>query len=143
MKNRNEDKFGIITDPNHKFNSIEEAGNYVKDLKGKLKRRASMEEFPVTTAFPEERRKFLEYGISLMTKKNLPFTDVKKILRAKAVLSLLVRGNTHTAIAWWLKKNVAFNATVEQVKAVEKDGIKMVQDCIEKVQNNNTPIIGG
>ncbi len=143
MKNLNEDEFGIIKDPEHKFNSIEAAQNYVDDLKAKLKRKASMEEFPVTTAFPEERRKFLEYAISLMTKKNLPFTGTAKIIRAKAVLSLLVRGNTYSSIAHWLRKNAAFNATVDQVKEVEKEGIKMVQDCIQKVQNTNTPIIGG
>jgi len=142
-RQNNEDEFGVIIDPNHTFDSIDKAMGYVKDLKDKLRRRASMEEFPVTTAFPEERKKFLEYGISLMTKKNLPFTDTAKIIRAKSVLSLLVRGNTHTSIAWWLRKHATCNATVEDVKKVEKEGLDMVRDCIEKVRNTNTPIIGG
>ncbi len=143
QENRNEDKFGIINDQNHQFKSLDEAGNYVKDLKGKLDRKASMEEFPITTAMPEDRKKMLLYGISLMTKKNLPFKNTNRIVRAQSVLSLMVNGYTHAGIAFWLRKNVSLNATVEQVKSIEKEGMDMVIECIDKVRSSCTPIIGG
>ena len=93
-----EDKFGIIKDEDYQFNSIEEAGNYTKDLKDKLKRKASREEFPISSAMPEDRMKFLEYAISLMTKKNLPLLDNRLLVRARAVLWLVAKGYTYQAI---------------------------------------------
>lgn len=143
MKNRNEDSFGIITDENHQFNSIEEAGNYVKDLKDKLKRKASFEEFPVSCAMPEERLEYIKYGISLMTRQNLPFADMRKVKRGRAVLWLVAIGYTFPAIAGYLKKQGFGDVTIEKIREVEKEGMRYVMDAIAHVKNNKTPIIGG
>ena len=143
MKNKNEDKFGIIKDDNHQFNSLEEAGNYTKDLKAKLKRKASMEEFPISTSMPEDRMKFIDYGLSLMTKKNLPFYNIDKIRCARAVMWLVNRGYTYTAIMGYLRKQGITNVTVQKVKDVEKEGLQMARAAIERVKNNKTPILGG
>ncbi len=143
VKPRNEDKFGIINDQNSVFTSIEKAWNYVKDLKAKLKRRAKAEEFPITTAFPEQRKKFLNYAITLMTKENLPYTDPRKMVRARAVMNLVVRGFTHTAIAVWLTKNTPHKVTVAEVIEVEKEGKKMVMEAIKRVRDTKIPIVGG
>ena len=137
-----EDKFGLLNE-DHQFNSIEEASNYTKDLKSKLKRKASMEEFPITMAMPEDRVKFLEYAISLMTKKNLSFYNVAKIKCAKAVLSLISLGYTYPAIASYLRKNGFPNTTIQNVNDVEREGVEMGMKAIEKVQNTKVPIIGG
>ena len=136
-----EDKFGIIEDDNYQFNSIEEAGNYTKDLKDKLKRKASMEEFPITSALPEDVIKYLSYAISLMTKKNLPFYNINKIKCAKSVLSLTARGYTFVAIANYLKKQGIPNVTIQKVKDVEKEGLEMATRAIERVQNTRVPIV--
>ena len=141
MKNRNEDSFGIIKDEDHHFNSLEEAGNYTKDLKEKLKRKASAEEFPITTALPEDRIKFLEYGISLMTKKNLPFYNINKIMCARAVLGLMTMGHTYNAIAGYLKKNGFPGVTIENVRDVEKEGLEMARKAIETVKGRDIPIV--
>ena len=141
--NKNEDQFGIIVDDNHQFNSLEEASNYTKDLKTKLKRKASMEEFPITTALPDDRLKFIEYGISLMNKKNLPFTDLKKIIRAKSVLWLVAKGYTFQAIAGYLQRNGSGNVTIDKIKEAEKEGMKLAMEAIQKVKNSKIPVVGG
>jgi len=141
MKQRNENEWGIVEE-NVKFNSIEEAGNYIKDLKDKLKRKASAETFPITTATSKERLKYIEYAISLMTKKNLPFTDIRKIIRAKSVLWLVANGYTFYAIANFLKQQGFGNVTIEKIKEVNKEGMKMCKDAISRVKNNNIPILG-
>lgn len=143
MSERNEDQFGIIKDDNHQFNSLEEAGNYVKDLKVKIKEKASMENFPITTFMPEKRIKFLEYSISLMTKENLPFYNLDKIRCAKAVMWLVAQGYTYTAIMGYLKKQGITDVTVQKVKDVEKEGIVMAMKAIERVKNNKIPILAG
>ncbi len=143
VKNRNEDLFGIIKDDNYQFKTLDKARNYLKDLKDKLKRRASAQEFPVTSAVPEDRKKFLLYAISLMTKKNLPFSNERRLRRSRAVLSLMARGHSYYNIATYLKQTLKMNVTIDQVKDAEKEGIKMVQDCITTVQGTKTPIIGG
>lgn len=143
VRNRNEDSFGVINDQNAVFNTIEKAWNYVKDLKAKLKRKAAAEEFPITTAYPEERKKFLTYALTLMTKENLPYTDPRKIRRARAVMNLTVRGYTHTAIAFWLGKNTPFNPTIAEVMKVEKEGKMMVMEAIKRVRDTKIPIVGG
>lgn len=143
LKPKNEDEFGIITDEDHQFDSVDKAINYVKDLREKVTRRAGLEEFPITTAFPEERRKFIDYGISLMTKKNLPFVNQDRIIRAKSVLHLISRGYTHAAVAHWLRKNTACNVTPEQVKEVEKEAMMMAKEAIARVQNTKIPVVGG
>jgi len=143
MKNRNEDKFGIIEDETQQFNSIEEAGNYVKDLKDKLKRRASAEEFPITSAMPEDRLKYLKYAISLMTKRNLPLLDKRLLVRARAVLSLVARGYTYSAIAGYLKRNGFPNTKPQEIRDVELKGVQWASQAIERVQNTQVPIVGG
>lgn len=143
LRPANEDDLGLIIDEDHQFNSLEEAGNYVQGLKDKLKRRASLEEFPITTAMPEERQAYLNYGISLLTRKNLPFTDETKLKRCRAVLYLLTRGYTYNAIIGWLRKNVDPMATIQRVRDAEREGIKLVKDAIAHVKNNKVPILGG
>ena len=138
-----EDKFGMIIEDTHQFNSLEEAGNYTKDLKEKLKRKASMEEFPITTMMPERRLKFLDYSISLMTKKNLPFYNINKIKCSRSVLWLIARGYTYSAIANYLKKMGINDANVQKVKDVEKEGIEMAKKAIDRVRNNGVPILAG
>ena len=140
MKNKSEDKFGVIINKDHQFNSLEEAGNYTKDLKEKLKRKASMEEFPISVAMPEDRLKFIEYGLSLMTKKNLPFYNINKIKCARAVMWLIAKGYTFTAIAGYLKKNGFTDVNIQKVKDVEKEGMEMAMKAIERVRNTKIPI---
>lgn len=142
MKNRNEDEFGIITDNNHQFNSIEEARNYTKSLKDKLKRKASMMEFPVNAAMPEERLRFLEYCVSLMSKDNLPFTSDEHIKKCRAVLWLLIKGYTPGAITMYLKKNGHPFIKIDDVKKTIKEAVVMAKDAIGRVQNTKIPIIG-
>jgi len=138
-----EDKFGIIKDEDYQFNSIEEAGNYTKDLKDKLKRKASMEEFSISSAMPEDRMKFLEYAISLMTKKNLPLLDNRLLVRARAVLWLVAKGYTYQAIAGYLKKNGFPNTKPQEIRDVELKGVKWASQAIERVKNTQVPIVGG
>jgi len=143
VKQGNEDKFGIIEDKDHQFNSLEEAGNYVKDLKEKTERKASAEEFPISTAMPEDRIKYLNYAISLMTKENLPFTEVSRIVDARIILGSRALGYNCIEIAMFIKKKLSRDYTPKQIKEKETEGLIMAQDCISKVQNTNTPILGG
>lgn len=143
MKNRNEDKFGIIKEESHQFNSLDKAYNYVKSLKDKLKRKAAMEEFPVSTAMPEDRLRFIKYGISLMTKENLPFENINIIIKCRAVLWLVANGYTFLAIANFLKKEGFGDVTIQKVKDVELKGMELARRAIEKVKNSKTPILGG
>lgn len=143
MSERNEDKHGIIIDKDHQFNSLEEAGNYIKDLKDKLKRKAGMEEFPITYAMPEDRLNYLRYGISLLTQKNLPFTKLCKIQCAQCVLWGLAQGYTYGALSQFLMSKGQKDATIEKVKEVEQEGLKLVAQAIERVKNLKVPILGG
>ena len=102
-----------------------------------------MEEFPISTAMPEKRLKFLEYGLSLMTKKNLPFYNLDKIKCARAVMWLVAKGYTYNSIMSYLRKEGIPNVTVQKVKDVEKEGMEMVKNAIEKVRNNEIPILAG
>ena len=143
QRNRNEDEFGVIVDKTHQFDSLDKAAKYAEGLRDKLNRRADMTEFPVTTALPEDRLKYIDYVLSLMTKKNLPFTDEKKTFRCKAVLWLLSRGYTYEAISLWLKKHVSFKATVEKVKEVNEEAKKLAKEAISRVKGSKIPIVGG
>jgi hypothetical protein len=143
LKPLNEDELGIIVDEDHHFNSIEEAGNYVSGLKDKLKRKAGMEEFPVTTATPAEQKRYLQYGISLMTRKNLPFTDQVRMRRARAVLYLRSEGYTFNAIIAWLRHNGFPSAKLSDLARVEKEGKEMVKDAIAHVKGTGTPLLWG
>ncbi len=135
-------EYGIKEDQT--FDTIEKAGNYLSGLKDKLKRRASMEEFPITTATPKEQKAYIQYCISLMNQKNLPMTSKRLIARGKAVLSLIkIYGYSYEAIAKWLRDNGFGNVTIDDVKKVEKEAMLMVKEAICRVKNNNVPILGG
>ncbi len=126
------------------FDSMDGAIRYVKDLKGKVKMKAPMEEFPIHQSLPEDRERFLAYAITLMNKKNLPLKDIRKIVRCRSVLWLVMKGYTFNAIATFLKKKCGFvDVTIKKVREVEKEGIEMALMAIEKVRDSKTPILGG
>ncbi len=143
VKQLNEDKHGIINDENQQFNSIEEAYNYVKTLKSKLKRKASMEEFPISCAMPEDRMKYIKYSLSLMTKQNLPFADMRKVHRAKCVVWGVALGYTYQALMGYLRKQGFNDVTIKKLKEIEAEGMRFAKQAIDRVRNTKSAIVGG
>jgi len=134
-------KYGIKEEV--EFDSIEKAGNYIKDLKDIIKRKTAASELPINTATEDERVAYLRYCISMVTKENLPFVKETSRRKCVAVLQLVAMGYTHQAIVGWLHRNKFGNVTEEQVKQCEKDGLDMVKSAIGRVQNTKKPLVGG
>ncbi len=78
-----------------------------------------------------------------MTKENLPFTEVSRIVDARIILGSRALGYNCIEIAMFIKKKLSRDYTPKQIKEKETEGLIMAQDCISKVQNTNTPILGG
>ena len=114
----------------YQFKSLEEAGNYIQDLKDKIKRRAGAEEFPVTTALPEERKAFLNYCIRLLAEEKR-FGEYVQLLR------LRVEGYSIKRIAY------LFEVPEEVVRYMEQEAIKRVKDAIVRKKANSIPLVGG
>jgi hypothetical protein len=136
----NEDRFGIIIDPKHQFKTLESANNYVDGLEEKLNNRTDADKMDYISATKPERMAYLSYGLSLMTKKNLPFSNSDIIARNRATLELLSRGYTKAAIWKWLKTNGFPTIKLDDVTKAEKEGMEMVKQCIDKVRGSQMPI---
>lgn len=134
--------------------SIEQAGNYLKeksetiaeDMKQEAKKHA------VSTALPEDRIRYLMYGISLLTdvSENLKNTwcavsnkapalyttkEVTQILRK--LLVLRINGYSVKQISHHLHE---VTMSVEKAEAL---AIRAVQEAMARRKNTGYPIVGG
>lgn len=119
-----------MEDKDYQFQSIEEAGNYVQDLKDKVKRRAGHEDFPVTTALPEERRRFLSYCVNILAQEK----GRKEFVE---LLKLRVQGYSTIQIARY------FKVPEEVVDVMEGEAVKRVKDAIVRRKGSGVPLVGG
>ena len=118
------------------FTSIEQAGNWLKGIKKLVEKKASMENFPVTTAMPQERRRYLLYGISLLNEKDYPTDQRGKISMVKNLLRARASGYSLE----WLANHSG--CSLETSKKWEKEGICLVKDAINNRIKHNLPILG-
>lgn len=132
-KDRREDEFGFVNEDSPM--GIEEADNYLDTIKDKVKKKAAVEEFPVSTALPEDRKRFLESCISLLPKKY----EKDRLL----LMLLCIYGYTHGQVAMTLQKHGHGATTVQDVVEAEKVAMSRVSDAIQSAKKNRVPIIGG
>lgn len=111
--------------------SIEQAGNFLDtemtDEK-QLKRIQDIEK-PITIAPEQDRRKFLDYAVSLLT--------TSRDREYKTLLKMRIMGYSTMKIA------EQFGVKTDVVDMLEKQAIKIVTDVIRAKRETAIPIIGG
>jgi len=110
------------------FDSLATAWNYLATLKEKIKRKAKEEEFPISTAMPEDRKHFLEYCISLL--------KGRKWKKHCALLRLRLAGYSTRQLAFY------FKVPETLIDAVEKQAIEAVKVAIKQTKATNVPLVG-
>jgi len=118
------------------FTSLEQAGNWLKGFKKLVKDRAGMENFPITTASPPERVRFLLYGISLLEPKNYPVDQREKVMMLKNLLKAETKGYPIEWIAHMSR------CSLETAKKWREEAICMVKDAINDRIKHSLPIVG-
>lgn len=139
----------------HKVFNITQAGNYLKELKNKLVAKikgAVSKEAKISTALPQDRRKFLAYAISLLdnvsrenlhlfckvTGKSLNVYSCTELAGLyKQLLTLRVSGYSIRQIAYILK------TPPEILGKVELIALAAVDEAIEKKKVGAVPILNG
>ena len=119
------------------FNSLENAGNYIKDLMRLTKKRAAAEDFPINTSTPREEEAYLLYGISLLDVDSFPAEQKAKIKFLKRLLQARAKGYGIQYIARMS------GCSVETAKKWEREGMERVKEAINKKQKHGIPILGG
>jgi len=118
------------------FDSIEQAGNYLKEYKAKAKETAKANKFPISTASEGEQRRFLVYAISMLNPKDFPVWDRGQIVLGRNLLIARLKGYTIEGIA------AKSGCTVEIAKQWEQDAIRRVKDAISKRVKQGIPVLG-
>ena len=119
------------------FHSITQARNWLKGLKGRLKKKAKAEDFPITTAGHPERLRFLMYGLSLLNPEDHPPSQRGQIMFYKNLLTAIAQGHDKR---WIAKKS---NCSLETLEKHEREAKMRVQDAILKAQKQGIPIFEG
>lgn len=110
--------------------SIEQVGNLIKEEAEKdFKKEMRKQELPITTAFTEDRKKFLNYAVSLIDRGKYP--------AHRALLIYRINGYNIMQIA------EKFKVDPKIILYMEKDAMKIAKDTIRATRNNGIPIIGG
>jgi len=139
----------------HRVFNLEQAGNYLKELKNKLVtkiKKAVSNEAKISTAFPKDRIKFLAYAISLLdnvsrenihlfckvTGKSLNLYSGTELADwFKKLLILRINGYSLRQIAYILK------TPPETLEKVEQIALMAVSEIIEKTKVGALPLVGG
>lgn len=139
----------------HRIFNIEQAGNYLKELKNKLVAKikgAVSSEAKISMALPQDRRKFLTHAISLLdnvsrdnlhlfckvTGKSLNVYSCTELADLfKQLLTLRVTGYSIRQIAFILK------TPAEILEKVELIALAAVDEAIEKSKVGAIPILNG
>jgi hypothetical protein len=133
--------------------SIEQAGNYLKEKNktaaADIKKEAK--DNPISYAIPEDRAKYLIYGISLLedvsesakntwaaiTGKSSGLYSTKEVCSIlRKLLVLRINGYSREAIAHHLKSDIVTLGKCEEL------AIRVVRDAIETKRNTTIPLIG-
>lgn len=110
--------------------TLEQLGNYLKRDKKpetvKKEAKAAAKEAPISQAMPEDRRKFLEYGLTfLKTEKLIPLMHAR------------IGGASNQQIASYYK------VPVSVVERAERMAIDEIKREIAKARVEGTPLLGG
>ena len=127
----------IGSDGNPTFSSLEKARNWLKGLKKLLAKRATAEQFPVTTASYGERMRYIVHGIGLLNPIDYPSNRREQIEMYKNLLSALAQGYHRKIIARMS------GCSEETLKLHEKEAIKCVKEAIHRARKRGLPIVGG
>jgi hypothetical protein len=141
------------TAPKNPLN-ITQAFNYLKDVKTKIagiiKRKAKDAE--ISVAMPQDRAKFLAYGISLLDKVDEQNADLFFVVTGKSrhlysrtelagmfkqILVLRIKGYPVAFVAKYL------HTPVDVMEKVEQIALKACSYAIEKANTCKMPLIGG
>lgn len=129
-----------------KIKTLEQAANYIDELKGKVESGEIKPDFQVTTATSPERREFLNYAISLVP---------DKYIKHKILLFLRVNPyweDPHTGreaylstreIARCLSDRVGFKIYDFEVTAIERDALEIVKDTLASKERSSIPLVAG
>jgi uncharacterized protein YigA (DUF484 family) len=134
--------------------TIEQAGNFLKELKDKLVtkiKRTIFNEAKISTALPKDRRKFLTYAVSLLetvSRENMQlfckvtgkspnlYSGTELADMFKKLLTLRTNGYSLRQIAYILKTPPDVLGKVEQI------ALMAVSEAIEKAKLG-VPLLGG
>lgn len=133
--------------------SIEQAGNFLAEKKKTMKEdiKAEAKQNPISVMNPADTRRYLEYGISLLTdvseshknswcmaaRKPPALYSTKEVARLlRALMTLRVSGASIEAIAKHL------GTTPVAVMQSEKIALRAIGEAINRSQANGVPIIG-
>jgi len=151
--------------PNHKNNmnnnihdkiepdkplSFEQAVNYLEEKKDTLAKdtKKAMSDIPISTASPQDRKRYLHYGISLLSKipgsiKNtIPDTfkngvsDRELVNNIKRYMTLRIEGYSIIHIARFLDQ------PIQSLLLVEKATMSAMKEAIETRKASGIPILG-
>jgi hypothetical protein len=134
--------------------NIEQAGNFLKEKKetmaADMKKEAKAA--PISFASPEDRQRYLLYGISLLgdvseTAKNTwcMLTNNAPALYTTRQVAEMLRKLLVLRINGYSIKNIAYHVhtTPAVVEQVERLALSTIADLITKKQKTEIPIIGG
>lgn len=140
--------------PKKVFDTIEQAGNYLEEKKETMKEQVEKDakEAPISTCDPAQAKKYLLYGISLLTdiseslkcswcmaaRKPSSLYSTREVAQMLAKL-LAMRLNGYS-VAYIARK---LGVTPVSIMQSEKIAIKAVQESINKYRNSGIAIIGG
>ena len=118
------------------FDSLEKAYNYMRGIKKMVKDRAKAEDFPVTTATPRERLKFLGYCIGMLNPADYPVEHREKIQMFKNLLKAEAQGYPIEMIA------KMSGCSLETARKWRAEAMKYAQDAIHNRTKNALPLVG-
>ena len=138
----------------HKPMSIEQAGNFLKEKQKTVAEDMKKEakEAPISFASPEDRKKYLIYGISLMTDiseqaKNdfCSITGRAASLFTTKEVSLLLRKFLVLRINGYSLENLQYHLKTNKIilSKVESLALRTIKEIIDRKCNSKIPVIGG
>lgn len=129
-----------------KITSLEQAANYIADLKQKMHDGTIKPEMQVTTATSMERREFLNYAISLVPDKYMKH-KILLFLRVNPYWEDPATGReaylSKREIARCLSDRVGYRVLEVEVEGIERDAINIIKETLEKKKVSAIPLVGG
>lgn len=136
----------------HRFFNIEQAGNFLKELKNKLVskvKKTVSDEAKISTAFPKDRKAFLAYALTLLDtvsseNMNLFYKVTGKDIYSSTELAQLFKKLLTLRIAGYSLRQIGFvlKTPPDVLKKVEQIALMAVSEAIEKAQVG-IPILNG
>jgi hypothetical protein len=138
------------------FNSIDAAGNYLAEKKEDLKQsdnavKKEAQQHPISMALPEDRKRYLMYGVSLLHNVNehikcafCTLTNKAPALYSTAEVADIMRKVIVCRINGYSIKQIAhhLHSTEEMIKDVEALSLRVIKEAIDIQRAAGIPLIG-